>query len=51
MSNKQGKQLNKKQKAYAQKLEQQGTNVVAWIIGVLIVCAVLYAFISVLMFE
>lgn len=42
--------MNSKQKAYEKKIEQNGVNVVAWIIGVLIVCAVLYAFISVMMF-
>jgi len=42
---------NSKQKAYEKKIEQKGVNVVAWIFGVLIACAVLYAVLSVFMFD
>ncbi|MBR1448998.1 MAG: hypothetical protein IJ588_09700 [Prevotella sp.] len=36
------KKLNAKQKAYAEKEEQKGRNVVNWIFGVLILLGVLY---------
>ena len=36
------KRLNARQKAYAEKQEQKGRNVVNWIFGVLILLGVLY---------
>ncbi len=38
-----GKRMNAKQKAYAQKQERQGHNVIMWIIGILILLAICYA--------
>ena len=36
------KSLNAKQKAYAEKQEKAGRNVVNWIFGLLILCAVVF---------
>ena len=46
MSN--GKKMNAKQKAYAQKQERQGHNVIMWIIGILILLGIIFVASSVL---
>ena len=38
------KKVNAKKEAYAKKQEEKGRNLIMWIIGILIVLGVLYAF-------
>lgn len=40
------KKVNKKREAYAKKQEEQGKKVVTWIIGGLIVLAIIYMFVT-----
>ena len=45
------KKLNAKQKAFAEKQEKEGRNVVNWIFGILVLCAIAFCAYSIYNFA